>query len=419
LATIALPARLVYGVHHAITSSSDGYAVRGHGVAQALCQAGVALKVLVAPSEHTAGLPFGVAVDGVDYLHLQPGLEPSYQQLLSVFKPDAVLAASNWSHAQPLLQAAQQLGLPFWYEARGFWELSRCAREPVFAGSAGFEQEVAGETGIAQAADSLFTLNRQMAAEWVHRGVPSTKISLIPNGVAAIPAAIPEPDPALRAQLGLAEGKVIAYIGSFSTYEGLDDLLAAFALAQRQDLDARLVLVGSLSDLGSGDQPCQTSDRLLILASRLGVADRLVFTGRVPPHTVASYYPLIDLLVIPRRPERVCEIVSPLKPLEPAAHGTQLLLSSVAPLADLQSLGPGVHLFEKGSVDALARQLLAILSQPTPPRCPETLYPGLEKLLWSRNIEHLLRALQETPPRLKRSLSWHGMDPSKSGGDNL
>lgn len=408
--------RLVYGVHHGITSSSDGYALRGHGLSMALQEAGVALKVLVSPSAHQAGLQFQITSDGIDYLQLRP--KDNFLRLLKVFKPDAILAASNWSHAKPLQKAAQQLGLPFWYEARGFWELSRCARDPAFGASAEFRQEVAAETAIAHSADRLFTLNRQMAAEWVRRGVPAAKISLIPNGLTAIPAAIPESDPGLRAQLGLAEGKVIAYIGSFSAYEGLEDLLTAFAFACRQGLEARLLLVGSLSQSGS-QGPCQSRDRLLAMAQQLGVADRLVLTGRVPSNAVASYYPLIDLVVIPRRPERVCEIVSPLKPLEAAAHGTQLLLSSVAPLADLQSLGPGVHLFEKGSVEALTRQLVAILSLPTPPRCPQTLYPGLEQLLWSRNIEPLLQALRETPPRLKRSFSWQITDEERTVTGNL
>lgn len=400
---------LAYGIHHAITSSSDGYAIRGHSLAKALRHSCLAVKVLVAPSARTLRIPFQITIDGIDYLHLKPQPENSYQRILSVLRPDAVLAASNWHHAEPIQQATQHLGIPFWYEARGFWELSRCARDPAFADSEEFQQEVAAETAIAQATDRLFTLNRHMAAEWVRRGVPAAKISLIPNGLAAIPAPIPEPDPALRTQLGLTEGKVIAYIGSFSAYEGLDDLLTAFALARRQGLEAHLLLVGSLTHSGS-QGPCQSKDRLLALANQLGIADRLVLTGRVPPQTVANYYPLIDLVVIPRRPERVCEIVSPLKPLEAAAHGTQLLLSSVAPLADLQSLGPGVHLFEKGSVEALARQLVAILSRPTPRRCPQILYPGLEQLLWSRNIEPLLQALRETTPRLKRTFPWHTAD---------
>lgn len=53
------------------------------------------------------------------------------------------------------------------------------------------------------------------------------------------------------------------------------------------------------------------------------------------------------LMVIPRRPVTVCEIVSPLKPLKAAARDTHLLMSSVAPLADLRTLSLGVHLFRR------------------------------------------------------------------------
>lgn len=194
---------VMYGCHHAITGTSDGYAIRSHSLAKALCKASVAVKLLVPPSAYTEGLSFRISVDGVDYLHLRSCAKHSYQKLFSVFKPDAVLAASNWSHAQPMLQAARQLCLPFWYEARGFWELSRCAREQSIVDSTEFQQVVAAETAIAQAADRLFTLNRPMAAEWQRRGVAPEAISLIPNGITAIPASPSPPDPALRAHLGL------------------------------------------------------------------------------------------------------------------------------------------------------------------------------------------------------------------------
>ena len=397
--------RLLYGVDHAITTSSDGYAIRTQGLAKALCKAGIDLKVVAGPSEHTNKLPIVQKIDGVQYLHLQERHVHSYLHLLKVFKPDVVLAASNWRHADPLKLAAQMLGLPFWYEARGFWELSRCAKEPGFASTPEFQREVAGETDIALASEHLFTLNQHMADEWVRRQVPGSKISLIPNGLTSIPSTIPKPDQVLKKELGLTDGKVIAYIGSFSGYEGLDDLITAFSIARRKKLNARLLLVGSLSKAGS-NSACQSSDRLRNLADQLGVSDHLVTTGRVPPDEVANYFPLIDLMVIPRRPERVCEIVSPIKHLEAAAYGTQLLVSNVAPLADLQSLGPGVKLFEKGSIESLAEQLATILREPTPPRCPKILYPELENLLWSSNIEPLLKAIRETPPQLKRSLPW-------------
>jgi glycosyltransferase involved in cell wall biosynthesis len=395
--------RLIYSVHHAITSFSDGYAIRGHGLAKAVKEAGIKLWVLVSATDLNVKLPFRINIDGVNYLHLDNQKSEAYYEFLKVFKPCAVLAASNWRHAKPIQQAAQQLEIPFWYEARGFWELSECARDPGFAASKEYREELAGETAIAQASERLFTLNRQMAAEWINRGIPAAKISLIPNGIGHIPKPMPEANQALLSQLGLKGSKVIGYIGSFSVYEGLEDLIRSFALARQQGLEARLLLVGSLTQGGNKSESCQSSDYLRNLAYELGIADQIVFTGRVAPEMISNYYPLIDLMVIPRRPELVCEIVSPIKPLEAASHGIQLLLSSVAPLADLQALGPGVHLFDKGSVDSLARQLVAIISRPTPSRSPHTLYPGLEKFLWSRNIEPLLEALRDTSPNLRRS----------------
>ena len=50
------------------------------------------------------------------------------------------------------------------------------------------------------------------------------QVSLVPNGLDAIPTTISEPSSVLLEKLGLAGSKVIAYIGSFALYEGLEDL---------------------------------------------------------------------------------------------------------------------------------------------------------------------------------------------------
>lgn len=409
---IRASSRIIYAVHHAITSGSDGYAIRGHGLIKALQKEGIKAWVLVSSANLRPKLSLKVNVGEINYLHLSDNKVETYLEFMKVFKPDAILAASNWRHAMPILQAAQQMGIPFWYESRGFWELSECARDPGFASSKEFFEELAGEKAVAQASERLFTLNQQMAAEWMKRGVPAAKISLIPNGIDHIPKTMPEANQDLLAELGLKGRKVVAYIGSFSMYEGLEGLIRSFALARQQGLEARLLLVGSLTKGGIKSESCQSSDSLRNLAYELGIADQIVFTGRVAPEMLSSYYPLVDLMVIPRRPELVCEIVSPIKTLEAAAHGVQLLLSSVAPLADLKSLGPGVHLFDKGSVESLTRQLVTIISRPTPLRCPHMLYPGLEKFLWTRNIEPLLEALRHTTPNLKR------LRPRQQRGDN-
>jgi glycosyltransferase involved in cell wall biosynthesis len=41
-------------------------------------------------------------------------------------------------------------------------------------------------------------------------------------------------------------------------------------------------------------------DQLKILADRLEILDNVVFTGEVPHESVAEYYSLIDIFVVPR-----------------------------------------------------------------------------------------------------------------------
>ena len=56
----------------------------------------------------------------------------------------------------------------------------------------------------------------------------------------------------------------------------------------------------------------------------LGIADKVIFAGRVPHADVARYYSVIDLLVYPRKSIRLTETVTPLKPLEAMAQGRLL-----------------------------------------------------------------------------------------------
>ena len=51
------------------------------------------------------------------------------------------------------------------------------------------------------------------------------------------------------------------------------------------------------------------------------MADRVVFTGRVPHAQVQRYYDLVDVLAYPRHSMRLTELVTPLKPLEAMAQG--------------------------------------------------------------------------------------------------
>ncbi len=136
----------------------------------------------------------------------------------------------------------------------------------------------------------------------------------------------------------------MGFVGSFYAYEGLDLLLDAFPVLLQKRPELRLLLVGG------GPQDAN----LKAQAQRLGVADKVVFTGRVPHSEVSRYYDQIDLLAYPRHSMRLTELVTPLKPLEAMAQGRLFVASDVGGHKELIRDGETGKLFKAGSAEALA-----------------------------------------------------------------
>jgi len=175
---------------------------------------------------------------------------------------------------------------------------------------------------------------------------------VIPNGVdAAAFHCAATADGNLRTRFGLDGCEVIGFAGSFYGYEGLDLLLDAAALLAPDRPSLRVLLVGG------GPQ----EEALRSQAARLGIADRVVFTGRVAHTEVQHYYELVDVLAYPRRSMRLTEIVTPLKPLEAMAQGRMFVASDVGGHRELVRDGETGTLFRAGDVGALAGALRRVL----------------------------------------------------------
>ena len=89
----------------------------------------------------------------------------------------------------------------------------------------------------------------------------------------------------LRAQWDWPDDKVIISVGRLAEEKNWVTLLRAFALAQKVQPNIRLVL------LGDGPQ----ADALRQLVGELGIADRVMFTGKVPFDEVPNYLKAADI----------------------------------------------------------------------------------------------------------------------------
>jgi glycosyltransferase involved in cell wall biosynthesis len=92
------------------------------------------------------------------------------------------------------------------------------------------------------------------------------------------------------------------------------------------------------------------------------VAERIIFTGRVPHDEVDRYYSLIDILAYPRKAMRLTDLVTPLKPLEAMAQRKLVAASDVGGHRELIRDGVTGTLFPAGDPPAIAAALARLLA---------------------------------------------------------
>lgn len=293
-----------------------------------------------------AGLPV------VNQWALMQALEQRLLQVAQQVKPHIIHAHSPVLNALPALAVGRRLGIPVVDEVRAFWEDAAVDHGTTTEGSLRYRLTRALETRALRRANHVFTICEGLRADIVARGIGAERVTVIPNAVDIEAFELGgQADPALKAQLGLTGATVVGFIGSFYAYEGLDLLLDALpALLQRRP-EVRVLLVGG------GPQDAALKAR----AQRLGVADKVVFTGRVPHAQVTRYYDLVDVLAYPRYSMRLTELVTPLKPLEAMAQGRLLVASDVGGHKELIRDGQTGVLFRAGDAAALGQALDKLL----------------------------------------------------------
>jgi len=282
---------------------------------------------------------------GINELRLMRATETRLEQLARELKPDVLHAHSPVLNAIPAIRVGKRLGIPVVYEIRAFWEDAAVDHGTTAEGSLRYRATRAMETWALKRVDHAFTICEGLRADIVARGIPSAKVSVIPNAVDIEGFQLSgDADPVLRHQLGLAGTTTVGFVGSFYAYEGLDLLLDAFPALLQKRPDLRLLLVGGGPQEGN----------LKAQAQQLGIADKIVLTGRVPHSEVSRYYDQIDLLAYPRHSMRLTELVTPLKPLEAMAQGRLFVASDVGGHKELIRDGETGKLFRAGDPDALA-----------------------------------------------------------------
>jgi glycosyltransferase involved in cell wall biosynthesis len=340
-----VPGTILHIVTDALPTTSAGYTIRTQEIAVAQRAAGLDPHVVTRIGfPVTAGAIDGrrlVTVGGVPYHRLLPWLMPGRAdtiaeqglkraaRLVEDLHPSVLHAASNYSNALIALALRDATRIPAVYEVRGFWEDTWLSRHAAAATSDlrhsdRYVRTRALETHCMRAADLVVTLGEAMRDEIAERGIDPRHIVIVPNGVSnEFLQPLPEVTQ-LKKDLGIRNGEhVVGLVSSLVAHEGIGTLLEAVKILGDRGVPTRALIVGDGPERGA----------LQRQAASLGLD--AIFTGRVPMARVRDYHAVLDVFVVPRTPDRVCQLVTPLKPVEAMASGLPVVVSAVKALGEV------------------------------------------------------------------------------------
>lgn len=371
-----VPGHILHVVGKALPKTQSGYTLRTHYTARAQLGTGAHVSVVSQMGEAVdTSVSAKDIIDGVTY-HSIAGEDRTSQvlenwldgniagvaEVVRELKPALLHAHSDFFNAVTAHIVGAHFGIPVVYEVRGFWEesmLSRIAQKHSIKDwnavavrwgmPDAYTLRRLREADARTSAEHVFTLARVMKSHIEQQGLAASRISLVPNAVSGKDFPVLSRDTELAERLRLPQDSlVIGYISSIVEYEGIDILLEAFhSIRERPGRDLRLVIVGD------GPFLANLKERNAQLGE-MGV----IFTGRVPHDDVPNYYSLIDIFVVPRKPSRVCHLVTPLKPFEAFSTGRSVIMSDVDALKEVASDSGAAGLFEAGNSESLAVRLL-------------------------------------------------------------
>jgi glycogen(starch) synthase len=216
------------------------------------------------------------------------------------------------------------------------------------AGGQGSEVVSYLEYATAQKVDKIITVSHAMQEDLVRHGWPSSKISVVWNGVDPEHYSPENCDPnavqAIRERYGIKpEEKMLLFLGRLTWVKGVENLVQAMPNVLKEFPNSKLVI------LGKGEQ----QDYIIETAKRLGISNNILCRFEfVPEEERILHYAASDVCIFPSTYEPFgivsLEAMSMGKPLVVGAQGVVGFREQVVPEGPDQN---GVHVNGGNPVD--------------------------------------------------------------------
>lgn len=189
----------------------------------------------------------------------------------------------------------------------------------------------------------VITPSNPIREELLAGGVRMRECRVVPTGVDCTRFSPDRYDPKFLSRFGLGGKRVILHVGRLSREKRLDVVLHAVKELAPVEPDLRLLVVG--------DGPAMAFYRQM--ASKLGVSDRVVFTGFLPDAELPTAYASCELLVIPSTFETQGLVI-----LEAMASGRPVAGMRFRAIPEFVKEGKNGCLFDDGTCAEAIRRCL-------------------------------------------------------------
>lgn len=346
-------------LYHHRTASKDGQAVHIEEMIDALRSLGHEVRV-VAPSIGADAAQQGAMGGQVGWVHrLKAALPNAVYELLELayslvayrkltqaaqeFRPDVIYERYNlFLLAGTLLK--RKLGIPLLLEVNAPLVDERLKH----SGGLSLLALARWAEGTAwRSADHVLPVTQVLANHVQAYGVPSQRITVIPNGINRAHFVTAPPPDAAKQQLGLDGQIVLGFTGFVRDWHGVDRVVRWLATPQAP-VNGHLLVVG--------DGPVRAE--LEALAVQLGVGSRVTFTGVIDRQRVPEHVAAFDIALQPA----VTAYASPLKLMEYLVLAKAVVAPREPNLLEVLTDGHNALLFDDktpGSFEAALTRLCA------------------------------------------------------------
>jgi glycosyltransferase involved in cell wall biosynthesis len=151
----------------------------------------------------------------------------------------------------------------------------------------------------------------------------------------------------IKEKYAIPDKPILLYVGRLDPEKRIEEIIQSVALAVKK-IDFRLVVVGKGTRRTSLEQ----------LTHRLGITDKVIFTGFVPDEELPYFYKLSRCFII----ASIAELLS-LVTLQAMASGLPIIAVNVGALSELVKDKINGYLYSEGDIPAIAQYIEDIIGR--------------------------------------------------------